>query len=143
MRDKQIKQNQQQQPQLPPTQKTTPTTHPPQPQPSSPPTSIFDHQITLKGLQYIGGLPEHIIKRAHLEAHDVMTTSKTSTTLRITESGGRLADVLDGQKTVGAFAVVGVGGGGSGGEGEEGEEEEEEEARDFMGLISRARWFLV
>lgn len=33
---------------------------------------MFDHQITLKGLNFIGGLPEHIIKKAHLDAADVM-----------------------------------------------------------------------
>lgn len=37
------------------------------------PRSIFDHQITLKGLNFIGGLPEHIIKKAHLEAAEVMS----------------------------------------------------------------------
>lgn len=36
------------------------------------PRSVFDHQITLKGMAFIGGLPEHIIKKAHLDASDVM-----------------------------------------------------------------------
>lgn len=29
--------------------------------------SVFDHQIMLKGFPFIGGQPEHVVKRAHLE----------------------------------------------------------------------------
>lgn len=29
--------------------------------------SVFDHQIMLKGFNFIGGIPEHIVNRAHLE----------------------------------------------------------------------------
>jgi hypothetical protein len=29
--------------------------------------SVFDHQIMLKGLAFVGGLPEHVVKQAHLE----------------------------------------------------------------------------
>lgn len=29
--------------------------------------SVFDHQIMLKGFAFIGGIPEHIVKRAHLD----------------------------------------------------------------------------
>jgi hypothetical protein len=31
------------------------------------PCSVFDHQIMLKGFNFIGGIPEHIVNRAHLE----------------------------------------------------------------------------
>jgi hypothetical protein len=29
--------------------------------------SVFHHQIMLKGFMYVGGIPEHVIKRAHLD----------------------------------------------------------------------------
>lgn len=29
--------------------------------------SVFHHQIMLKGFNFVGGIPEHIIKRAHLD----------------------------------------------------------------------------
>lgn len=29
--------------------------------------SVFHHQIMLKGFNYVGGMPEHLIKRAHLD----------------------------------------------------------------------------
>jgi hypothetical protein len=29
--------------------------------------SVFHHQIMLKGFSYVGGIPEHLIKRAHLD----------------------------------------------------------------------------
>lgn len=29
--------------------------------------SVFDHQIMLKGFNFIGGIPEHVVKRAHLD----------------------------------------------------------------------------
>lgn len=32
--------------------------------------SVFHHQIMLKGFSYVGGIPEHLIKRAHLDVRD-------------------------------------------------------------------------
>ena len=29
--------------------------------------SVFHHQIMLKGFNFVGGLPEHLVKRAHLD----------------------------------------------------------------------------
>lgn len=29
--------------------------------------SVFDHQIMLKGFAFIGNIPEHIVKQAHLQ----------------------------------------------------------------------------
>jgi hypothetical protein len=78
-------------------------------------------------MQFIGGLPEHIIQRAHLEAHDVMAAARPAATLCVAEPGAALAEALEADKTAPAFAVTGPrrAGGGPG---------------DFMGIISRARW---
>ena len=53
------------------------------------PRSVFDHQIKLKGLPFIGGVPEHIIKRAHLDADDVMTGAKVRATAGVTHHDAR------------------------------------------------------
>lgn len=88
---------------------------------------MFDHQIALKGLAFIGGIPEHIVKRAHLDAQDVMTKAKVGSSFSIVEAGSTLAEAIDADKTINAFAVSGI----SHSPGEPG---------DFVGIISRARW---
>jgi hypothetical protein len=43
--------------------------------------SVFDHQIMLKGFNFVGGIPEHIVNRAHLEVSGMAAcfSPKTST----------------------------------------------------------------
>ncbi|GBF95490.1 chloride channel CLC-c [Raphidocelis subcapitata] len=97
--------------------------------------SIFDHQIMLKGLQVIGGIPEHVVRRAHLDAADVMARpgsggpgcggpAGAGPALRIVEGGAAIADALDADRTVNAFPVLAPAAAAG-------------EAGDFMGVISR------
>uniref|UniRef100_A0A383VTF4 Chloride channel protein n=1 Tax=Tetradesmus obliquus TaxID=3088 RepID=A0A383VTF4_TETOB len=86
--------------------------------------SVFDHQIMLKGFNFIGGIPEHIVNRAHLEAEDVMSKPKVSASFAVVESSENLVNTLDAHKTSGAFPVISV-------------PARPGEVGDFMGIISR------
>eukprot|EP00878_Enallax_costatus_P010897 GHUV01011381.1.p1 GENE.GHUV01011381.1~~GHUV01011381.1.p1 ORF type:complete len:670 (+),score=126.18 GHUV01011381.1:946-2955(+) len=86
--------------------------------------SVFDHQIMLKGFAFIGGIPEHIVKRAHLDAEDVMLKPSGANHLNITEPAKHLLETLDANKTVTVFAVCGA-------------PKSSDEPGDFMGIISR------
>lgn len=86
--------------------------------------SVFDHQMMLKGLAFIGGQPEHVVKRSHLVSQDVMTARSKAPNFHVTESGEVLSQTLDAHRTTNAFAVVGTAAPGA----KEG---------NFVGLISR------
>ncbi len=47
--------------------------------------SVFHHQIMLKGFNFVGGLPEHLVKRAHLDvsvAHSGVPCNRLSYVFR-------------------------------------------------------------
>eukprot|EP00879_Flechtneria_rotunda_P030328 GHRR01032951.1.p1 GENE.GHRR01032951.1~~GHRR01032951.1.p1 ORF type:complete len:322 (+),score=104.07 GHRR01032951.1:936-1901(+) len=86
--------------------------------------SVFDHQIMLKGFSFIGGIPEHLIKQAHLDAEDIMSKSRVSATFHIEELVENLLNTLDTHKTTGAFPVLSV-------------PTQPDDPGNFMGIISR------
>jgi chloride channel 7 len=43
--------------------------------------SVFHHQIMLKAFSFVGGIPEHLIKRAHLDVSALLLGAFVHTTL--------------------------------------------------------------
>jgi chloride channel 7 len=71
--------------------------------------SVFDHQLMLKGLPFVGYQAETVVRRAHLDANIIMSKpDEEHPSLNLVESGDRIMEVLDRDKTVNAFPVMGA-----------------------------------